>query len=241
MILACPACSTRFSVDVSALGPGGRRVRCGSCRHVWHQPAPQAEIEPAEEPLPALFADAAKEEARAAPRVTAVADVEEPLPPPIASPAVRPTATPRRSGASGFAWALLALIVIVVAGGAVIAKDQVLATFPQTERFYAMVGLTQPQVGTGLELRKVSWKRERADGVSVLLIEGEVANVSKEVRPVPKIRGAILGSGDRELSFWLFAPPEPRLLPGESVRFRTELRNPPEGAERLTMNFAYGS
>jgi predicted Zn finger-like uncharacterized protein len=233
MILACPACSTRFALDASALGPGGRRVRCGSCGHVWHQPAPQAES--ANDPLPALFADASTKEA--APAVAAPVVGEAPPAPPIPAPRAA-AATRKRTGAGGLAWSVLALVVIVVAGGALVGKDAILEGFPQTERFYAMVGLTEPQVGAGLELRKVSWKRERAGDVSVLLIEGEVANVSREVRPVPKIRGAILGSGNRELSYWLFAPPEPKLLPGESVRFKTELRNPPDGAERLTMNFA---
>jgi predicted Zn finger-like uncharacterized protein len=241
MILACPACSTRFSIDAAALGPGGRRVRCGSCKHVWHQPAPQGEAAPAEEPLPALFSEspkAAEPEPPPAPRVAAEAD--DPLHSPTQSGRTRLVAAPppKRTGAAGLAWSALALVVILVAGGAVIAKDSVLAAFPQTERFYAMVGLTSVATGAGLELRKVSWKRERADGVSVLLIEGEVANVSREVRQVPKIRGAILGQGDRELSYWLFPPPEPKLLPGEAVRFRTQLTNPPDGGERLTIDFA---
>jgi predicted Zn finger-like uncharacterized protein len=241
MILACPACSTRFAIEASALSPGGRRVRCGSCKHVWHQPAPQAEAGTVEEPLPALFAESPKEpkpEPLAAPRV--VTETETPLRPPLPSSRTRltPAPPPKRTSAAGLAWAALALVVIIVIGGAVVAREAVLAAFPQTERFYAMVGLTEAPVGAGLELRKVSWKRERTDGVSVLLIEGEVANVSQKVQQVPKIRGAILGQDKRELSFWTFPPPEPKLLPGEAVRFKTEVRNPPDEGRELSMNFA---
>ncbi len=37
MILTCPACGTQYVVKDGAIPPGGRKVRCASCRHSWHQ------------------------------------------------------------------------------------------------------------------------------------------------------------------------------------------------------------
>ncbi len=45
MIISCPACATRFNIDLSILGDRGRKVRCAGCGHVWHQSPPGAEPE----------------------------------------------------------------------------------------------------------------------------------------------------------------------------------------------------
>jgi predicted Zn finger-like uncharacterized protein len=59
MILTCPSCGTQYVVKDGAIPPGGRQVRCASCKHSWHQdpepsPAMQEEREtslpPGDEP-----------------------------------------------------------------------------------------------------------------------------------------------------------------------------------------------
>ncbi|MBA3055479.1 MAG: thioredoxin [Sphingomonadales bacterium] len=48
MIIACPACATRYVVPDSAIGVDGRTVRCAKCRHSWFQSGP--ELAPRPEP-----------------------------------------------------------------------------------------------------------------------------------------------------------------------------------------------
>ncbi len=51
VIIACPACATRYVVPDSAIGVDGRTVRCAKCRHSWFQDGPVIE-RPAPSPPP---------------------------------------------------------------------------------------------------------------------------------------------------------------------------------------------
>lgn len=44
MIIACPACATRYVVPDSAIGAEGRTVRCAKCRHSWYQDGPVLDL-----------------------------------------------------------------------------------------------------------------------------------------------------------------------------------------------------
>ena len=66
MIIACPACATRYVVPDSAIGVDGRTVRCAKCRHSWFQDGPALTPPPAA-PLAAPLAPAADATAPVAP------------------------------------------------------------------------------------------------------------------------------------------------------------------------------
>jgi predicted Zn finger-like uncharacterized protein len=85
MIIACPACATRYVVPDSAIGVDGRTVRCAKCRHSWFQDGPALETPPPRPPVapasppPPEFAEPAVNEAETAPPPLA-ADWDEPHP-----------------------------------------------------------------------------------------------------------------------------------------------------------------
>ena len=216
MILTCPACRTRYLVNEQDLNrPAGRTVRCASCGHTWRQPPPleRYDREPAAGPV--------------APRVEPELEVPpRPEPLPVPAPQRRPR---RRLGVGwvvvGMLFLLLALAVLV----AIIARSEVVATWPAVSPLYALAGLPVP----GLELGKIAPTRT-ADEV---VIEGEITNAGRTVLDVPRLRVALRNPAEKEVQSKIIDPPTPRLLPGETAHFTTSFDHPDEAATGVVVTF----
>jgi predicted Zn finger-like uncharacterized protein len=226
MILSCSACSTRYLVDPALLGPDGREVRCAKCGHQWIQKAPDDQPEPAS--LPPL-----EPEIHSIPESdSATPDMTSPFPGANLPGFLRPP--PRRT--SAVAWLVLLLLVGAVAGSFV-ARNEIVAAWPPAARLFDTLGVpAASNLGAGIELRNVTSARQEEDGAPVLVIQGEVANASTSVRPVPTMRGSLREQG-REIQSWTFQAAQSRLLPGEAASFVTRFKNPAPQATDLTITF----
>ena len=126
MIIACPACSTRYVVPDSAIGIEGRTVRCAKCKHSWFQEGPDAEQlaaapakpEPARRQAPQPSASRPPQPAPAPP-------TPAPPPKPVDQP---PVATPAATATADFAY-----------GGSVTAKEHGEPDFDESDPPYGEV------------------------------------------------------------------------------------------------------
>jgi predicted Zn finger-like uncharacterized protein len=255
MLLSCPHCATQFQVADAAIG-SGRTVRCARCRESWlAQPQPVVAEETAGgapaivfEPAPMQednFA-AATVEVEDSPPIAAdinvtpedrIAEPDETSPEPkpeAAKPKARKPLPFRkykipRPVATIFIAAIAAVITIVGP------RESIVRLMPDLAGGYAAIGL--PVNLRGLEFRSVRTTQEVQDGIPVLVIEGEVVNVTKHPVEVPRVRIAVLGPSKQELYSWTTLLQRSVLADNERVSFRSRLASPPPNGQEVLVRF----
>lgn len=247
MILTCPSCDTRYSVDGSKFPAAGRTVRCAKCGHSWHQAAEAAEA--AEEEIAPELSAAAPDPAPEPGPVThpSVADapMSDPFPvgpsptrgfaPAAAAPKPRAPLAPKLAVMAG--WAGLIAVVLLIAVSAVRYRQDIAVIWPQSAGFYSSLGLHVN--ASGIDFRQVDYHRESEDGQVVLAVSGMIVNAGSRQLPVPQmVRVTLSDASNHELYHWTFKPDATVLGPGQSVPFVTRLSSPPAAARHLEVRFA---
>lgn len=245
MKLVCPSCESSFLVDASAIGPSGRKVRCGRCGGSWlalpetaGQDEAQAPDEPTDPPTetPEPSSEATDASADPLPKLSEFDESRRRS----RSARRRPDPSPRRDLALG-GWLLFALVAASLVVGVVFGRQQIMAWAPETKPLYTMVGLSEeapiPELPTiQLRLQDVTSGRRQVNGTSELIIEGQIFNPTDEPQDVPPLVATLMDPTGIELKRWVFAAETEVLPPGGHVGFQTSTDNPP-GQGNLNLNF----
>ena len=235
MILSCPACSTRYLIDPALLGPDGRVVRCAKCAHQW---VGKPQSEPVAAPEDDVVAFTRKPRAPAPEPAPNYGPEPEPEPEPEAVPTrgkLPALAKPHAGHGRTIVWSLLVLLIGVFAGG-IFARDSVMEIWPSTARLYERLGLSQPSYESVLSVRNAKSSYQAEDGKQVLVVQGEVLNISTTLQTVPKLRASLRENG-RDVQTEIFQAAQSRLLPGEVASFVTRFKEPSPSATELTITF----
>lgn len=228
MILTCPNCATRYQVDAQAFAASGRQVRCAKCEYSWFQPAIAPEFEPQAAP-PRRHYDSEEDTGREI--------VEEAPEPAETNPAFvasdRARRRRRRTGAL-IAWLVLIVIVGGLGAASYLYRYEIVAAWPQAGTLYDMIGVD----AQGLKFNKVIWTQELEDGNPVLVISGEIVNMTSNKLEVPKVRVSLRDGQRRDIYHWTFAPDVAQLAPGQAAPFMTRLSRPPAEAVDFEVRMA---
>jgi predicted Zn finger-like uncharacterized protein len=149
----------------------------------------------------------------------------------VGSAAKRPAHRGRRL--SGLTTA--AAVLMLVSGGLVIGRTEVVRALPQTASLFETIGLP-------VNLRELAFKdlkttQELHDGVQILVIEGTIVATGNAVVDVPRLRFAIGAANGHEVYAWTALPARGKLAPGETLPFRTRLASPPEQGRTVKIRF----
>jgi len=225
MILTCPSCSSRYQVDAVAFQEKPRKVRCANCGHRWKASAPPEEANVTDIELAPPSANQQEERVRAA--VT---------PKSVRRPA---RAEAKRSG-SPVGWLLALGAVVLLFVSVVIGRNGIVGKFPATAAVYQSVGL-QVEQDFGLEFKDVTLDWQREGGAFVLVVEGEIVNLSDTDQPIPPVRMAILDSEGRELQHEYFDVGESEIEAGNRVNFSGRMVDPIDKGENFRLTFEQDS
>lgn len=235
MIVACPACATRYDFPGSRFSATGTMVRCVECGHNWIEtrPAEIIDLSPrpsiaAPDPLPAVIEKTPEPDTdREIRRLTEAArsareDFET----------ARRLKRQRLYGWAGFAAALLAPL-----GAALLYPEMTVRLAPASIGLFE--GLGMPVNIYGLEVRRIEQQHVVVDGTRIISIKGEIVNVSDKDRKVPSLRFTLLNNAKADVYAWTLDSGIRPLRPGEMTTFTTRVASPPPMAENVQIRFAH--
>lgn len=248
MILVCPQCATRYIVPDSAIGPGGRSVRCAACKHSWFQEGPV--LPPREEAVPVMAGAAAGDVAGPAAPASEAASPAPPPPtmhyerrapepepvvdePSTSSFAHEPPFRARRNPAKLWTLAAVAFALAIAAlGGAFY--------YWGTPGWAVNIGLlpeaTDPDLL--LDMPRKPERRQLPSGDEYFAFSGRIVNASDRTLSVPPILVEMRDEQDRLVFGWTIRPPVKELGPGDQASFHESRIDIPKKARNLTLTFA---
>jgi predicted Zn finger-like uncharacterized protein len=226
MIVACPACATRYDFPASRFSASGTMVRCVECGHSWIESRPVEVIDIAPRPLPVTTSAPEPSEEREVRRLTEAARVAR------QEFILRQHQHRRRLfGWAGFAAALLSPIVACL-----LMPETTVRLMPASMAFFDYAGIDVNIYG--LEVRRVEQQHVIVDGTRIISIKGEIVNVSDEDRKVPSLRFILKNGAADDIYAWTLDSGIRPLRPGEMTTFTTRVASPPPAAEDVQIRFA---
>lgn len=229
MILTCPSCATRYSIDPMTIGPEGRAVKCAKCGHKWREfppeDAPKKVVDdPAPEKSEAEAPAAAPDQGMSIEQMTA------------AKAGAAVVGSPGRKR-RWIAWALLLLVLIGLVCGAYFARNYVVQIWPGSAAAYQYLQIdVETQNILGLEIHDLKTKSVLQDGVTTLTVSGVIKNVTESPQPVPRIKVALIDEMGQSVYSWTTTVEDPVVPPWGQIEFSSSMNQPPDEAKNVKVD-----
>lgn len=134
-----------------------------------------------------------------------------------------------------FSLPVLIVAMLAILLGALNWRAAVVRHFPQTASLYAAVGL--PVNLRGLFFQDVKSRSEFENGVTVLVIEGTIVNLTTRTLDVPRLRLGLRNAAGHEVYAWTAQPTKSTIGSGNGLPFRARLASPPLDGRDVIVRF----
>ena len=232
MIITCPECATRYSVQDGAIGPAGRTVRCSNCKASWFasRDADMLELMDIEQAEADDIQEAVETASSSRPSIkpTMGAHVQ------IRDKADQKRRNRRLVGVS-MIWGITLGLLGLGAAMAYGFRQNIVDQNPAAATLYAAVGI--PVKVAGLDFEKPKTKSILVDGQPALVVNGYVRNLSSDQQALPMVQLSLHGSDGTELVNWLVELDQPALPGGDRIEYIAQYPNPPVDAVSLKYRF----
>ncbi len=132
-------------------------------------------------------------------------------------------------------WTALILVLFAFNVALIGARSEVVRFFPQTASLFSAIGL--PVNLRNLKFENMRISKETQEGLSALVIEGNIVSIASKPTEVPRLRFAARDAAGQEVYTWSSMPSRSTIGPGEKLEFRSRLVSPPESATDVVVRF----
>lgn len=143
--------------------------------------------------------------------------------------------TRRKKSRTSSRWLAVVLVLLALNVALIGARSEIVRHFPQTASLFAAIGL--PVNLRQLTFEKVRITREVQDGVTILMVEGEITSEASKSVEVPRLRFAARNAAGQEVYTWTAKPERSILEPGQRLPFSSRLASPPSDAYDVMVRF----
>ncbi len=226
MIVSCPSCITRYDLG-SDHGNVAFNVTCQRCGHHWQEmPITDLVEMPPRTVLKLIDHDHAEPELDVA-RLVEAARVSR-----LAFAEKQKNRWKKTAG-----WLPFATVAVLPFIFALLAPETLVLAAPIANTVYERLGW--PVNIYGVEIRQTEQLNRLIDGEHVLMVKGEISNVTNDIHRIPWLRFALMDQHGKELYTWTLDTGARPLRAGETTSFTTRVAAPPKLAKNLQIRFAH--
>ena len=204
MIISCPKCSIKYSVDLRNLKKGGTKLKCFSCNHIWFYNYKL------EQNIKNIKNKLNKQENIINNTLDQTKDKF-----PIDDDRINKTN-------KSWLFFFLLFFFIVFFLSTIYFKEEIKLYFPYVKNIYFLTGLDNKKTEQNLIFQNIEKDiNVLNDNTRVITIHGKVSNMSDVNEKIPRLRASLLDSENNILSSWFFYAEKEVLLPKDTSKFET--------------------